>query len=73
MGRPAKILAWIFAAIVAVFAVAAIALTLFFEPNDFREEIAAAVHDSTGRELTIDGEISVPFAPGPVPAFIYRV
>jgi AsmA protein len=63
MGRPAKILAWIFAAIVAVFAVAAIALTLFFEPNDFREEIAAAVHDSTGRELTIDGEISVQLFP----------
>ena len=63
MGRPAKILAWIFAAIFAVFALAAIALTFFFEPNDFREEIAAAVHDSTGRELHIDGEISVQLFP----------
>ena len=63
MGRPAKILVSVFAAILAVFAIAAIALTLFFEPNDFREEIAAAVHDSTGRELHIDGEISVQLFP----------
>lgn len=63
MGRPAKILAWILAAIVAVFALAAIALTFFFEPNDFREKIAAAVHESTGRELHIDGEISVKLFP----------
>ncbi len=63
MGRPAKILAWVFAAIIAVFALAAIALTFFFEPNDFREKIAAAVHESTGRELHIDGEISVKLFP----------
>jgi len=63
MGRPAKILAWLIAAAVAIFAVAAIALTFFFDPNDFREEIATAVHDSTGRELQIDGEISVQLFP----------
>ena len=33
MGRPAKILAWVIAAILAVFALAAIALTFFFDPN----------------------------------------
>jgi AsmA protein len=63
MGRPAKILIWVIAAIFAVFAVAAIALTFFFDPNDFREDIAAAVHESTGRELSIDGEISVQLFP----------
>lgn len=63
MGRTAKILAWVLAAIIAVFALAAIALTFFFEPNDFREKIAAAVHESTGRELHIDGEISVKLFP----------
>ena len=63
MSRPAKILAWVVAAIVAVFALAAIVLTFFFDPNDFREDIAAAVHDSTGRELNIDGEISVQLFP----------
>lgn len=63
MGRSAKILAWVVAAIFAVFAVAAIALTLFFDPNDFREDIATAVYDTTGRELQIDGEISVQLFP----------
>ena len=63
MGRPAKIFAWVIAAIVAVFALAAIALTFFFDPNDFREDIASAVQDSTGRELRIDGDISVQLFP----------
>ena len=63
MGRPAKIFAWVVAAIFAVFALAAIALTLFFDPNDFREDIASAVQDSTGRELRIDGDISVQLFP----------
>ena len=63
MGRPAKILAWVIAAILAVFALAAIALTFFFDPNDFREDIASAVQDSTGRELRIDGDISVQLFP----------
>lgn len=63
MGRPAKIFAWVIAAVLAVFALAAIALTLFFDPNDFREEIATAVHDSTGRELRIEGDISVQLFP----------
>ena len=63
MGRSTKIFAGVVGAIVAVFAVAAIALFLFFDPNDFREEIAAAVHESTGRELQIEGEISVQLFP----------
>lgn len=63
MGRLAKLLAWVIAAIVAVFALAAIALTFFFDPNDFREDIASAVQDSTGRELRIDGDISVKLFP----------
>ena len=63
MGRPAKFLAWLVAAVVAIFAIAAIALTLFFDPNDFREDIATAVRDSTGRELQIDGEMSVKLFP----------
>ncbi|MDH3621317.1 MAG: AsmA family protein [Gammaproteobacteria bacterium] len=63
MGRPAKIFAWVIAAFLAVFALAAIALTLFFDPNDFREDIASAVQESTGRELRIDGDISVQLFP----------
>lgn len=63
MGRPAKILAWLIAAFVAVFALAAIVFFLFFDPNDFRDEIANAVTERTGRELRIDGDVSLALFP----------
>ena len=63
MRQPAKILAWLLATIVALFVLAAVAFVLFFDPNDFREEIAAKVKESTGRELVIDGDISLSFFP----------
>ena len=63
MGRYTKILAWLIAAFVAVFALGAIFLALFFEPNDFRDNIAEAVKERTGRELVIEGDLSVAFFP----------
>lgn len=63
MGRLTKIILGLVAAFVALFAVAAIAFFLFFDPNDFREDIAKAVKESTGRELTIDGEVSLQLFP----------
>ena len=46
-----------------LFVLAAIAVTLFFDPNDFREDIAEAVEAETGRELVIDGDISLTLFP----------
>jgi len=63
MGRYTKILAWLIAAFVAVFALGAIFLVLFFDPNDFRDDIAEAVKDRTGRDLVIEGDLSVAFFP----------
>ncbi len=63
MGRLIKILAWLFAGLIALFALSAVAILVFFEPNDFREDIATAVRDSTGRELIIDGDISLDLFP----------
>ena len=63
MGRLIKILAWLVAAFISLFAIAAIAVYLFFDPNDFREDIAWAVKASTGRDLTIDGDISLDLFP----------
>ncbi len=63
MSRPAKFLAWLLAAVVALFVVAAVAFTLFFDPNDFRENIASRVKEATGRELAIEGDISLKFFP----------
>ena len=63
MGRLTKVFAWIIVALVALFAVAVIALLLLFEPGDFRDQIAEAVKESTGRELTIEGEVSLEIFP----------
>ena len=63
MSRLTKIILWLIASFAALFAVAAIAFFLFFDPNDFREDIAKAVEESTGRELTIEGEVSLHLFP----------
>ncbi len=38
---------------------AMIIIPMVINPNDFRDEIADAVHDSTGRNLTINGDIAL--------------
>jgi len=63
MGRLIKIIAWLVGGVVALFAIAAIAIFLFFDPNDFREDIATATQDSIGRELIIEGDISLDIFP----------
>jgi AsmA protein len=63
MSRPIKILAWLIAAFIAVFALGAVFLLLFFDPNDFRDDIAEAVNKQTGRELLIEGDVSLAFFP----------
>ena len=63
MARVPKIIAWTIAGIVAVFVLAAIAFRLFFDPNDFRDNIATAVRENTGRELVIEGDIELKIFP----------
>lgn len=63
MGRLVKILLWLVGGFIALFALAAVALYLFFDPNDFREEISSTVKNQTGRDLIIDGEISLDVFP----------
>ncbi len=63
MKKILKILGIIVAVLVALFVVAAIALTLFFDPNDYREDIARYVQEQTGRELKIEGDLSLSYFP----------
>ena len=58
MSSIAKFLGWLVAGLVALFAIAAVAFFFFFDANDFREEIGAAVQDATGRELVIEGDVA---------------
>jgi len=63
MSRLIKFLLYAVAAIIAIGIVAAIAFRLFFDPNDFRDNISAAVQEATGRELVIEGDLSVSLFP----------
>jgi AsmA protein len=63
MGSVVKYVVWVAGGIVAFFALAGVALYLFFDPNDFREDIASAVKSKTGRDLVIEGDISLSWFP----------
>lgn len=58
-----KKLLYLILGIVAIAVVAAVSLYLLFDPNDFRDRIAAEVRNETGRELVIEGELSVSLFP----------
>ena len=63
MGRLVKILLLVVAGIVGLAVIAAVALFLFFDPNDFRDEISAQVKEATGRDLVIEGDLSLSVYP----------
>ena len=63
MGRVLKILLIVLAGLVGIVVIAAIALFLFFDPNDFRDEISAQVESATGREFVIQGELGLTLFP----------
>ena len=50
-------------ALAAVFVVGAVFFFLLFDANDFREDIAGAVNKQTGRELVIEGDVSLSLFP----------
>ena len=63
MARLLKIVFILLATFVGVVAIAAVALFLFFDPNDFRDKISVAVKEQTGRDLVIEGELSLTVFP----------
>ncbi|MGI9232932.1 MAG: AsmA family protein [Woeseiaceae bacterium] len=63
MSRVTKILAGLVLALVTLFIIGAAFFLLFFDANDFREDIASAVQEKTGRELTIEGDVSLALFP----------
>ena len=63
MGRLLKNLAIAAAAILAVLVIAVVAFLLLFDPNDFRDDIAAEVKRTTGRDLVIEGDIDLSLFP----------
>lgn len=63
MGRVLKILLIVVAGVVGIVVIAAVALLLFFDPNDFRDDISARVSEATGREFRIEGELGLSIFP----------
>jgi AsmA protein len=63
MARPFKIFLYIVAGFFALIVLAAIALPLIIDPNDYKDEAATATKDATGRELKITGDIDLTVFP----------
>ena len=63
MNRVLKILGFAVGAVVLLLVIAAVAVTLLFDPNDYKDEITAAVEKSTGRKLTLDGDLDLAVFP----------
>lgn len=61
--RAAKILGWVLGGLVALVAVVLIGIKLFVDPNNYKDRIAAAVKQSTGRELKLPGDIKLSVFP----------
>ncbi len=63
MKRLLKLLGWIAAGLIALIAIAAVAVPLLFDPNDYRDTIAAEAKKATGRELVISGDLELSVFP----------
>ena len=63
MGRLVRILLFGIVGAIGLAVVAAVAMYLFFDPNDFRDEISAKVKAATGRDLVIEGDLSLSVFP----------
>ena len=63
MGRVLKIIAMLVAAVTALVLLALIAVGFLVDANDYKDQIAAAVRDSTGRELTLEGDLDLKLFP----------
>src|SRR3569623_1690704 len=63
MKKAVKTSVWIVGGLLALLAAAALFIVLTFDPNKYKAEIAAAVSQATGRELTISGDIRLTLFP----------
>ena len=58
-----KFVAVALVAVVVLLTVAAIALPLLFDPNDYRDDLVQRVEEATGRDLQIQGDIAMSVFP----------
>ena len=63
MGGMLKVLGIALAAVLVLLLVVIVGVSLVFDPNDYKDEIAAAVEDATGRELGLEGDLQLELFP----------
>ena len=63
MGKFFKIAAIIVGALVVLVILTVVFITLFFDPNDFKGEVAKAIKEQTGRELEFVGDLNLSLFP----------
>jgi AsmA protein len=56
---------WIVGGLIGLLIVVALAAPFFVDLNDYKAEIAAKAKEATGRDLAIDGDISLSILPTP--------
>jgi AsmA protein len=61
--RGLKIAGWAILGVAVLFVLGAIAVVAFVDPNDYKDDIAKAVRDRTGRDLKLDGNLSLAVFP----------
>lgn len=63
MSFPLKVLLTLLGLLVATVVGAAVWITLIFDPNDYRDDIAEVVRENTGRELRLEGPLKLRLFP----------
>ncbi|NDV20387.1 AsmA family protein [Pseudodesulfovibrio sp. JC047] len=63
MNKILKILLAAVVGLIALFIIAIVVVVTTVDPNDYKEEIASAVTEQTGRQLTFEGDIGFTFFP----------
>ncbi len=64
-----KIATWLLAGFVLLIVIAAVALAIFFDSNDYKPEIIALVKEKTERDLAIPGDLAASVFPRPGVSF----
>ena len=61
--RMLKVAGYVVGALVALVVLALVAVVLFVDPNDYRDDIAGMVERETGRKLTLTGDLKLSIFP----------
>jgi AsmA protein len=56
MGKLLKLVGIVLGALVVLLVAVVVGIGLLVDPNDYKDQITAAVSNATGRQLTLEGE-----------------